>query len=77
MAVIKEKIRQTKMGDKNPNHKKVKQTDLETGEIIIFGSLMECARFHNVKSKAFIVRRCAGEITEPYRHKYLFEFYNE
>lgn len=32
MNDIKEKIRKTKIGDKNPNHRKVIQTDIITGE---------------------------------------------
>lgn len=77
MENIKEKIRQTKMGEKNPNHRKVIQTDLITGEKIIFGSMQEGARYHGVKSKTFIQRRCDGELTIPYHHRYIFEDYKE
>lgn len=77
MEVIKEKIRQSKLGDKNPNHKKVKQINIKTGEIMIFGSQMEGARYHNVKNKSFIAKRCNGQIKTPYHKTYMFEYYNE
>ena len=77
MNDIKEKIRQTKLGDKNPNHRKVIQTDILTGETMIFGSMQESARYHKVKNKAFIAKRCNGEIKVPYHNRYMFEDYNE
>lgn len=77
MDIIKEKIRQTKMGDRNPNHRKVIQTDLLTGEQIIFGSMQEGARYHKVKNKAFIQKRCDQQITKPYHNRYMFEDYKE
>ena len=77
MDDIKEKIRQSKMGEKNPNHRKVIQTDLITGEQIIFGSMQEGARYHGVKNKAFIQKRCNKEITTPYHKRYMFEDYKE
>lgn len=73
MDIIKEKIRQTKMGDRNPNHRKVIQTDLLTGEQIIFGSMQEGARYHKVKNKAFIYK----QIIKPYHNRYMFEDYKE
>lgn len=77
MDAIKEKIRQSKLGDKNPNHIKVKQINVETGEEMIFGSQMEGARYHHVKNKDFIAKRCSGQITTPYHGIYMFEYYNE
>ena len=69
MEIIKEKIRQSKLGDK--------QINLKTGETMIFGSQMEGARYHNVKNKSFIATRCNGQIKTPYRGIYMFEYYNE
>lgn len=76
MEVIKEKIRQTKLGEKNPNHRKIIQINLETGEQIVFGSMQECARYHGVKNKTFVMRRCNGEIKTPYHKKYFFKDYD-
>lgn len=77
MKIIKDKIRETKMGEKNPNHRKIIQTNIFTGEKIIFGSMQECARYHGVANKSFVMRRCNGEIKTPYRKQYQFEDYNE
>ena len=43
MEVIKEKIRQTKLGDKNPMAKKVKRINIITDEIEIFDTVIGCA----------------------------------
>lgn len=77
LEAIKEKIRKTKLGEKNPNHKKVRQINVGTGEELIFGSLMECARYHGVKSNTFIYKRCTGDIKSLYRGKFTFEYCNE
>lgn len=77
MEVIKAKIRTTKMSDKNPNHRKVIQIDLVTGEKTIFGSMQEGARYHGVANKDFIAKRCNGLIKTPYHNRYVFEDYNE
>ena len=44
MEVIKEKIRQTKIGSKNPMAKKIKRTNIQTGEIDIFDTVISCAK---------------------------------
>ena len=48
-----------------------------TGEKIIFGSMQECARYHGVVNKNFVMKRCNGKIKIPYCKKYQFEDYNE
>lgn len=58
-------------------HIKVKQINVETGEEMIFSSQMEGARYHHVKNKDFIAKRCSGQITTPYHGIYMFEYYNE
>ena len=44
MEVIKEKIRQTKMGNKNPMARKIKRINIITNEIEIFDTIIECAK---------------------------------
>ena len=44
MEVIKEKIRQTKIGAKNPKARKVKRINIETNEIDIFDTVISCAK---------------------------------
>ena len=77
MTEISNKIKQSKLGSNNPNHVSVKQIDLLTGEVMIFGSQIEGARYHNAKDKSFIAKRCNNEITKPYHNRYMFEYYNE
>lgn len=43
MIVIKEKIRQSKLGNKNLMAKKIKRTNIITGEIDIFDTIISCA----------------------------------
>ena len=40
---IKEKIRQTKLGSKNPMAKKIKRTNIITNEVDIFDTIISCA----------------------------------
>ena len=44
MKVIKEKIRQTKIGSKNPMARKIKRTNIITNEIDIFDTVISCAQ---------------------------------
>ncbi|WP_254555024.1 hypothetical protein, partial [Salmonella enterica] len=44
MEVIKEKIRQTKLGAKNPMARRVKRTNIITHEIEIFDTVISCAK---------------------------------
>ena len=44
MKIIKEKIRQTKMGSKNPMARKIKKINIITGEEEIYDTLISCAK---------------------------------
>lgn len=48
MKIIGEKIRQSKLGGKNPNATKVKIHNVETDEELIFDSMAECAAYFDV-----------------------------
>ena len=39
--------------------------------------MQECARYHGVASKDFIMKRCNGKIKKPYHKVYIFRDYNE
>lgn len=43
MKIIKNKISQTKLGNKNPMAKKIKRTNIITNEIDIFDTVISCA----------------------------------
>ena len=74
MKTIKEKIRQTKIGAKNPMAKKIKRTNIITGEIDIFDTVISCAK---ACGKTSIVSRLNGQITSPFKKIWIFEYYNE
>ena len=77
MNVIKEKIRATKLGGKNPNARKVKMINLISGEEKIFNSQKECADYLNLSSHMPVSRRCTGHTKSPLNNQYQFEYYDE
>lgn len=78
METIKEKIRQTKIGAKNPMAKKIKRTNIITGEIDIFDTVISCAKACGIQNgKTSIVSRLNGKITSPFKKIWIFEYYNE
>lgn len=77
MGLIKEKIRQTKLGEKNPRHERVKAINIKTKQVFIFGSMCECARELGFSNHICISRRCRGKVIKPYKEEWLFEYYDE
>lgn len=78
MNIIKEKIRQTKLGNKNPMARKIKRTNIETNEIDIFDTIISCAKACRIQNgKTSITTRLNGQVKSPYKNKWIFEYYNE
>ena len=78
MEVIKEKIRQTKLGSKNPMAKKIKRINIITGEIDIFDTIISCAQACGIKNgKTSITTRLNGQVKSPYKKQWIFEYYDE
>lgn len=78
MNIIKDKIRQTKIGAKNPMARKVKRINVLTNEIDIFDTIIECAQACGIKNgKTSISTRLNGQINSPYKKQWLFEYYDE
>ena len=77
MEVIREKIRQTKIEEKNPNARSIKRIDIETGEEKVFGSVIACARDLGLIGKTSIAERLNGHLKKPFKNKYIFEYYDE
>ena len=68
MEAIKEKIRQTKMGNKNPMAQKVKRINIITNEEDIFDTVISCAKACGIKNgKTSITTRLNGQIKSPYK----------
>lgn len=78
MEIIKEKIRQTKIGSKNSMARKVKRTNIITNEVDIFDTVISCAKACGIKNgKTSISARLNGQIKSTYKNTWIFEYYNE
>ena len=78
MEVIKDKIRQTKLGNKNPMARKIKRTNIITNEIDIFDTVISCAQACGIKNgKTSITTRLNGQVKSPYKKTWIFEYYDE
>ena len=78
MEVIKEKIRQSKLGAKNPMAKKIKRTNIVTGEEDIFDTVISCAKACGIQNgKTSITTRLNGQVKSPYKKQWIFEYYDE
>ena len=76
MELIREKIRQSKLGGKNPAATAIKCKNIETGEEYHFGSQAEVRNFFNETNHQFVSRRCLGTIKCLYKNKWLFAYEN-
>ena len=78
MEEIKEKIRQTKLGAKNPMARRIRRTNIITGEINVFDTIIACAQACGIKNgKTSITTRLNGQITSPYKNTWIFEYCDE
>lgn len=77
MDEIKEKIRQTKLGGKNPRATGVKCKNLETEKELFFDSMAECAAYFEKDNHQFISRRCRGEVKSLYEGKWMFAYQDQ
>ena len=78
MADIGAKIRASKEGGKNPMARKVKRINIHNGEIIIFNSVIECARACGIQNgKTSITQRLNGTTKSPFKNTWIFEYCNE
>ena len=75
METIKEKIRVTKLGAKNPMARRVKRTDIQTGEIDYFDTIISCARACGIQNgKTSVMDRLSGKVKSPYKNTWIFEY---
>lgn len=78
MEVIKDKIRKTKLGAKNPMARKIKRINVLTNEIDIFDTVISCAKACGIQNgKTSITTRLNEQIKSPYKKQWLFEYYDE
>ena len=67
MLIIEEKIRQTKIGNKNPNAKSIKCRNINTLEELYFDTMKECQEYFGETNHQFISRRCLGKLKNLYQ----------
>lgn len=77
MQVIKTKIAATKLGSKNPNAVGIKCKNVNTGEILHFGSMQEAANCLGLSSHHAISTRCLKETNKLLLDKYLCAYETE
>lgn len=77
LAIIKEKIRNSKLGGNNPQATKVKCKNINTNEEYHFGSQSEMQIFFNESNHNFCSRRCRGEIKCLYKNEWLIAYENK
>ena len=74
---ISKKIKDTKLGGKNPNAKKIKCKNINTGEELHFESASDCQRYFNETNHNFIIRRCRKHIRSLYKQQWAFAYEEE
>ena len=77
MEVIKEKIRQTKLGGKNPQAKAIKCKNMKTKEELTFNSLAECRDYFNQSNHQFISRRILGKVKSLWQSEWAFAYVDQ
>ena len=78
MEEIKEKIRQTKLGAKNPMARRIRRINVITGEINVFDTVISCAQAYGIKNgKTSITTRLNRQVKSPYKNTWIFEYCDE
>ena len=78
MEEIKEKIRQTKLGAKNPMARRIRRINVITGEINVFDTVISCAQAYSIKNgKTSITTRLNRQVKSPYKNTWIFEYCDE
>lgn len=74
LALVKEKIRESKIGGKNPQATGVKCKNINTNEEYHFGSQSEMQSFFGESNHQFCSRRCRGEIKCLYKNEWIIAY---
>ena len=74
LKAIGEKLRQSKIGGKNPHAARIKCKNIETEKEYFFDSMAEATAFFKQNNHQFISRRCRGEVTNLYEGKWMFAY---
>ena len=74
---IKDKIRNTKIGSKNPNSRAVKALNIDTKEEIFFNTVEECRKYFGEKHHRFITTRVKKETYVLYKGVWAIAYKND
>ena len=77
MMDIKKKLKESKLGAKNPNSKAVKCKNINTNEELHFDSLKECMLYFKETNHNFITRRCNKKTKFVYKGMWIFAYEND
>lgn len=77
LEIIKEKIKESKLGDKNPNSRKIKCKNIVSKQELIFNTVNECMLFFGEKNHNFITRRCCHSTKYLFRGEWLIAYYED
>lgn len=77
MKKISDKLRQSKLGGKNPHSTKVKCKNINTNEEYHFDCQADAQKFFNETNHQFISRRCRHQIKCLYRNEWLIAYEDE
>ena len=77
MKKISDKIRQSKLGGKNPHSTKVKCKNINTNEEYHFDCQADAQKFFDETNHQFISRRCRHQIKCLYRNEWLIAYEDE
>ena len=69
---ISSKIKQGKIGGKNPNARKIKCKNVITNKELHFDSASECQHYFNESNHNFIIRRCMHTVRSLYKNEWMF-----
>lgn len=74
LALIRKKLSISKMGENNPNSRKIKCFNIETGEELFFDTIEDCTRHFGETNHQFIVRRCSETRRILYKKKWIIAY---
>lgn len=77
MNAIKDKIRVSKIGNKNPNAKAVKCFNIITNQEIAFDTVEQCRLYFGEHTHRFITTRVRGQTKSPYKREWKIAYLNE
>ena len=74
---ISQKIKEAKLGGKNPNARKIKCKNIKTNEELHFGSASECQSYFNETNHNFAIRRCRKQVRSLYKKQWMIAYEEE